>query len=90
MNAVGASYFDAMAVRGTRPILALEVDIETVFFHCAKAFLRSGLWKPETWDPEARVPRRAVIANEVEPSGMSVEQLDDYYRTENYAKGLYA
>ena len=69
---------------------AVVVEIEDVFFHCAKAFLRSGLWKPETWDPEARVPRRAVIAKEVEPSGMTAEQLDDYYRPENYAKGLYA
>ena len=84
-----APFFDEMVVKGHRPVLAVVVDIEDLFFHCAKAFLRSQLWKPETWDPEARVPRRAVIANEVEPSGMSVEQLDDYYRPENYAKGLY-
>ena len=85
-----APFFDEMVVKGHRPLLAVVVDIEEVFFHCAKAFLRSGLWKPETWDPEARVPRRAVIAKEVEPSGMTAEQLDDYYRPENYAKGLYA
>ena len=36
------------------------------------------------------MPRRAVIAKEVEPSGMTLEQLDDYYRPENYEKGLYA
>jgi PPOX class probable FMN-dependent enzyme len=85
-----APFFDDMVVKGHRPILALVVEIEDVFFHCAKAFLRSGIWKPETWDPEARVPRRAVIAKEVEPSGMTVEQLDDYYDPANYAKGLYA
>jgi PPOX class probable FMN-dependent enzyme len=85
-----APFFDQLVVKGHRPILALVVDIEDVFFHCAKAFLRSGLWDPETWDPEALVPRRAVIAKEVEPSGMTVEQLDDYYRPDNYAKGLYA
>jgi PPOX class probable FMN-dependent enzyme len=84
-----AAFFDQMVVKGHRPLLAVVVDIDDVFFHCAKAFLRSGLWKPETWDPEARVPRRAVIAREVEPNGMSVEQLDDYYRPENYAQGLY-
>jgi predicted pyridoxine 5'-phosphate oxidase superfamily flavin-nucleotide-binding protein len=54
-----------------------------------KGFLRSGLWKPETWDPEGKVPRRAVIAKEVEPSGMTIEQLDDYYDPANYTKGLY-
>jgi PPOX class probable FMN-dependent enzyme len=85
-----APFFDEMVVKGHRPLLAVVVDIDELFFHCAKAFLRSGLWKPETWDPEARVPRRAVIAERYEPTGMTVEQLDDYYRPESYAKGLYA
>jgi PPOX class probable FMN-dependent enzyme len=84
-----APFFDEMVVKGHRPVLAVVVEIDELFFHCAKAFLRSGLWKPETWDPEAVVPRRAVVAAEVEPAGMSVEQLDDYYRPENYARGLY-
>jgi uncharacterized protein len=44
-----APYFDRMVVRNHRPILALEVSIEQIFFHCPKSFLRSGLWKPETW-----------------------------------------
>ncbi|MEP7091343.1 MAG: pyridoxamine 5'-phosphate oxidase family protein [Nocardioidaceae bacterium] len=83
-----APYFDDLMVKGHRPILALVVDIEEVFFHCAKAFLRAGLWKPETWDPEGIVPRRAVVAGEVEPAGMSLAQLDDYYGPA-YAKGLY-
>lgn len=85
-----APYFDDMVVKGHRPILAVVVDIEDLFFHCAKAFLRSGIWKPETWDPEGRVARRAVIARDVEPNGLTLEQLDDYYRPENYTKGLYA
>ena len=49
-----APFFDDMVVKGHRPILAVVVEIEDIFFHCAKAFLRSGLWKPETWDPEGR------------------------------------
>ncbi|WP_341350956.1 MSMEG_1061 family FMN-dependent PPOX-type flavoprotein [Nocardioides convexus] len=36
-----APFFDAMVVKGHRPILAVVVEIETIFFHCAKAFLRS-------------------------------------------------
>jgi PPOX class probable FMN-dependent enzyme len=84
-----APFFDEMLVKGHRPLLAVVVEIDDIFFHCAKAFLRSGLWKPETWDPDGLVPRRAVIAHDVEPSGMSIEQLDDYYRPENYSRGLY-
>lgn len=84
-----APFLDAMQVRGKRPILALVVHIEEVFFHCSKAFLRSGLWKPETWEPESRVPRRAVIAAEVEPDGKTVEEFDRYYEESSYSAGLY-
>jgi len=85
-----APFFDDLAVRDRRPILALVVEIETIFFHCGKAFMRSGLWQPETWDPEALVPRRAVIAQELEPQAdRTLAELDDYYRPENYAQGLY-
>jgi hypothetical protein len=69
-------------------VLVLVVEIEEIFFHCAKAFLRSGLWKPDTWEPEA-VERRAVIAHDVEPDGRTVAELDEHYREENYAQGLY-
>ncbi|MDO9457277.1 pyridoxamine 5'-phosphate oxidase family protein [Nocardioides sp.] len=84
-----APFFDEMIVKGHRPLLAVVVEIEEIFFHCAKAFLRSGLWKPETWDPDGVVPRRAVIAATVEPSGQTVEELEEYYKPENYARGLY-
>ncbi|MEO8108164.1 MAG: MSMEG_1061 family FMN-dependent PPOX-type flavoprotein [Actinomycetes bacterium] len=84
-----APFFDAMVVKGHRPIMAVVVEIEELYFHCAKAFLRSQLWDPSTWDPEAIVPRRAIVAHEAEPNSMSLEQLDNYYRRDNYAEGLY-
>ncbi|GAA1478170.1 pyridoxamine 5'-phosphate oxidase family protein [Nocardioides aestuarii] len=83
-----APFFDEMVVKGHRPLLAVVVEIEEVFFHCAKAFLRSGLWKPETWDPEAAVERRAVIAATVEPDGRTVDELDAYYGP-SYEERLY-
>lgn len=46
-----APYFDAMAVQDRRPVMAMEVVVEEVFYHCAKAFLRSRLWAHEAWDP---------------------------------------
>ena len=84
-----APFFDELVIRGHRPVLAVVVEIEEVFFHCAKAFLRAGLWKPETWEPEARVPRRAVLAHDIEPDGRSVAELDDYYGR-GYERGLYS
>ncbi|WP_127479046.1 pyridoxamine 5'-phosphate oxidase family protein [Nocardioides pantholopis] len=85
-----APFLDEMVVAGHRPVLAAVIAIEEIFFHCGKAFLRSDLWQPETWDPEGLVPRRAVLAAEVERAGQSVADLDEYYRPENYRKGLYA
>lgn len=83
-----APFFEEMVVKGHRPLLAVVVDIETIFFHCAKAFLRSQLWKPETWEPEAIVPRRAVLAQRLERPDDSVEELDAYYGP-SYEERLY-
>jgi len=85
-----APFFDEMVVKDHRPLLAVVVEVEEVFFHCSKAFLRSGLWEPETWDPEGIVPRRAALAARYEPTGMTEAQLDDYYAPQNYRRGLYA
>jgi uncharacterized protein len=82
-----ADYFDAMTVKGKRPILALEIDIEEVFFHCAKAFLRSDTWDPSTWNPTA-VPSVAQIAKAVRHD-WSQDQLDEYYSEANYRTKLY-
>jgi uncharacterized protein len=82
-----ADYFDALAVAGKRPILAMEIDVDEVFFHCAKAFLRSDAWKPQTWDPTA-VPSVAQLAKAFKPE-MSDAQLDVYYAEENMRKILY-
>jgi len=84
-----APFFDDMVVKGHRPLLAVVVEIETVFFHCAKAFLRSQLWRPETWDAEGRVPRRAVLAQRLERPDDSLEELDAYYGP-SYEERLYA
>jgi len=82
-----ADYFDTLIVEGKRPILALEIAVEEVFFHCAKAFLRSDTWKPETWDPTA-VPSVAKLAKAIKPD-MSDEQLEEYYSEDNMRKILY-
>ncbi|MBN3512719.1 pyridoxamine 5'-phosphate oxidase family protein [Mycolicibacterium nivoides] len=82
-----ADYFDAMAVDGKRPILALEIAIEEVFFHCPKAFLRSETWKPESWNPTA-VPSVAQMAKAFKPD-QSQEELDAYYSEDNLRKILY-
>lgn len=82
-----ADYFDALAVKDKRPILALEVAVEEVFFHCAKAFLRSEAWDPSTWNPSA-VPSVAQLLKAIRPE-WSQAQLDEYYSDERTRERLY-
>jgi hypothetical protein len=78
---------DRMVVRGHRPVLALVVEVQQVFSHCAKAFLRSRLWEPGSWTPDA-LPSRAVIAHRLERPETPVAELETYYGP-GYAAGLY-
>jgi PPOX class probable FMN-dependent enzyme len=82
-----APYFDDMMVKGHRPILAIVVEIEQVFYHCSKAFLRSQLWQPETWQPDA-LPSRARIVKDTQPTTETLEELEEAYGPA-YLKGLY-
>ncbi|BFU46233.1 pyridoxamine 5'-phosphate oxidase family protein [Krasilnikovia sp. MM14-A1004] len=82
-----AEFFDRMVVKGHRPVLALLVEIEEVFYHCSKAFLRSALWRPETWRPE-QVPSRPRIAQAVERPEDELAELERYYGP-SYAERLY-
>ena len=38
---------ESMAYQGKLPKLAIVVDVEEVFIHCPKAFMRSKLWSDE-------------------------------------------
>jgi predicted pyridoxine 5'-phosphate oxidase superfamily flavin-nucleotide-binding protein len=82
-----APWFDDMVVKGHRPVLALVVEIDEVLGHCAKAFMRSQLWHPSTWDPLA-VGSRPQIAKALERPEDSIEELEKYYG-EQYSTGLY-
>ncbi|OPX05586.1 pyridoxamine 5'-phosphate oxidase family protein, partial [Gordonia sp. i37] len=83
----GGIYFDELAVKGRRPILALEVTVEEVFFHCAKAFLRSDLWRPETWHPDD-LPSTAQMTKKLMPE-LDEVALQERYAESNYRKLLY-
>jgi PPOX class probable FMN-dependent enzyme len=83
-----ADYFDALTVQGKRPILALEVVVEEVFFHCAKAFLRADAWEPSTWNPTA-VPSVARLAKAVLKPDVDQAELDQYYSEANTRTLLY-
>lgn len=82
-----APYFDDLIVKGHRPILATHIEVHEVFFHCAKAFMRSGLWKPETWNPTV-MPPHAQMVKTVQDIPQTLDELTDYYAN-RYEETLY-
>ncbi len=67
---------DTFAAELRRPVLAVVVEIEAVFTHCAKAFRRSRLWDPLSW-PDA--DGRVVLAARYRQLGLE-ESFDAYAR----------
>ena len=65
-----------LAARGRAAVLAIHVQIEEVFFHCAKAFLRSQLWKPETWQERHEVSFGKMYAAKKEAAASTATAID--------------
>jgi uncharacterized protein len=53
-----------MTMQGKTPKIAIVIDIDEVYVHCARAFLRSGLWEPKKWPDPDSVPSLAAILAE--------------------------
>jgi PPOX class probable FMN-dependent enzyme len=84
-----ADLLATLAVEGKTPSLAIGVEVEEVFLHCAKAFKRSGLWEPARWpDISGLVTSAKIFHDQVQIPGMTV---DDYERrlATGYRTGLY-
>src|SRR5215470_6658390 len=83
-----APFFDDLAVRGRRPILDLLIEVEQIFFHCPKAFMRSQLWEPDSWRPDA-LPSHATLTKRVMETPETLEELEEHYAAANYSRLLY-
>jgi uncharacterized protein len=58
-----------MEVRGKAPKLGILVEIKEVYFHCAKAIIRSRLWDPETQIDRKDFPSHAQITRDQQDPG---------------------
>jgi len=83
-----APFFDEITVHGHRPVLALLVEIDQIFFHCAKAFMRAQLWQPESWHPDV-LPSHPKLVKEIQNPAETLAELEEHYAPANYAKQLY-
>jgi len=77
------------AVQGRTPLLAIGVEVEQCFLHCAKAFRRSQLWAHEQWPGPGALPSLAcVLFDQIRPEGVTLQEYERDIE-ESCVKGLY-
>jgi PPOX class probable FMN-dependent enzyme len=60
------------------PAVAIGVEVDQCFLHCAKAFRRAHLWEPEHWPRADMLPSLAsMLFDQIKPEGAT---LRDYER----------
>ena len=72
-----AELCERLSMRGNKALLAIRINVTECYFHCAKAFLRSDLWKPGTWQEEMTISFGAEIADS---GGMATEAAQEFDR----------
>jgi PPOX class probable FMN-dependent enzyme len=81
---VDAGLREKLAVDGKEPQSVIVVSVKAAYMHCAKAFMRSDLWKPETWYDRATLPTLGQILRDQLALADSAEAtdrwLDDGYK----------
>lgn len=65
-----------LAARGKPAVLAIRVQVEECFHHCAKAFIRSKLWKPESWQQRFKISFGAMAAKRMKLSADVAAKFD--------------
>jgi len=68
---------DAMVMKGKRPPFAVGVEVEEAFMHCPRAFMRSGLWKPESWPAADDVPSMSKMMWDHIPSARKFPTVEE-------------
>ena len=80
----------SMAVQGKEPKCAIVISVRQAYLHCAKALLRSRLWRPDYAQPRGALP--SIIDMLGDQIGFSEEEKKTAeVRTElSYKEGLWA
>ncbi|MBP1962734.1 pyridoxamine 5'-phosphate oxidase family protein [Paenibacillus aceris] len=77
------------AVNGRSPLFGIGVEVEECYMHCAKAFIRSGLWSPESWSSQTDLPSiPQMLMDHAKISNTTAEQVAKELN-ESYTKRLY-
>lgn len=60
-----------------KALLVTEVKVESCYFHCGKAFLRSGAWNPDAWTEPMSISFGEEMFGSSADAEASVRELDE-------------
>jgi predicted pyridoxine 5'-phosphate oxidase superfamily flavin-nucleotide-binding protein len=83
---VDAGDLAACADERRMPRAVIRIDVKEAYLHCAKAFMRSGLWKPENQVARGMLPPMGQMIAEQTGIDGPVETQDEMER--RYAQDL--
>ena len=72
---------------GKPPNIAVGVEVEEAFLHCAKAFKRSALWRPEEWPDTDGLARAAQIWRDHMALDLTTRDVQEFV-DDDYANNL--
>lgn len=78
---------ESFAVGGRLPAVVLVMHAEQVYLHCAKAFMRSKLWDPDSWAATRPVPTLGEMIHDQIGEATPAETQDAMI--DRYRKSLY-
>ena len=68
----------AFSAERQRPKLVVEIAVREVYLHCAKAFMRSALWQPDSWPERTVMPSlNTMISDQIGAAVAGVESQAD-------------
>jgi len=85
VNGTDPDLLARLAARGKPAVLAIRIRVEECFHHCAKAFIRSKLWKPDGWSERLKISFGAMAVKQMKLGDDVAAKFDaaveDDYRT---------
>jgi len=79
---------ERLSAEGKLPATVMVVSIAAVYMHCAKAFMRSELWQPESWPDRASLPTLGQILKD-QLALADAAEVTDRELAESYAKSMW-
>lgn len=75
---------ERLAVEGRAPVSVIVVTVKGAYMHCAKAFMRSELWTPQSWMDRSTLPSLGTILKDqlklADSAAKTDQWLDQVYK----------